>query len=509
MLTDLYPGRRKTKDGTTTVAADEAGSVQLNERFRQVEHNTGLKRFNNTRPFTEVSQWTGAEQKAIIRQLVAVVSPLFAQKAPYALHFVRAACDLVTLSQYKSHDENTLGYISSALERMNTLKEEFRPYRRTREGEKNFNFPKWHALTHIIQDIRMFGALDGTCTGTNSEAHHMTMVKQFYNLTNKRDFLIQICLHNSRKVALMAADHERISEQCRPSTTVDNRDRTYPTSVSNPLPFKKLGWSIPGIQPNSTRLPLSEVASTIRMPDFTHAVAVFVRHHRQKSAGVPITSYDEDRLESDPSWVSRMTIRIHPSMRCWRPSGKRHNDAEHCDGDLVRCAPDWQNSGSWRKDYVWVQEFQQGNGKRPSRTVTHGRVVAQVHLILTVIDNQKHDKKGKAREYTGAFSEVLGFNNNGQIDDTTGMLSVRRQTHTSISRQRTLRAFRLYDLTSVIRPVHLVAKDLPGVASVGGTSYYVNNYIDWDEYNRLYSSTFDRDWTRTVREYRRKRARRE
>ncbi|KAH5563460.1 hypothetical protein HBI24_249200 [Parastagonospora nodorum] len=54
-------------------------------------HSTSLKRFNNKRAFTE----------AIIQQLIAVVSPLFVLKAPFALHFIRIVCDLVTLAQYK------------------------------------------------------------------------------------------------------------------------------------------------------------------------------------------------------------------------------------------------------------------------------------------------------------------------------------------------------------------------------------------------------------------------
>ncbi|KAH4204979.1 hypothetical protein HBI95_141990 [Parastagonospora nodorum] len=73
-----------------------------------------------------------------------VVSLLFVLKAPFALHFIYAVCDLVTLAQYKKE-------------------------------EKNFNYSKWHALIYIIQDIRMYRALDSICTEANSEAHHITM----------------------------------------------------------------------------------------------------------------------------------------------------------------------------------------------------------------------------------------------------------------------------------------------------------------------------------------------
>ncbi|KAH5618351.1 hypothetical protein HBI23_247760 [Parastagonospora nodorum] len=379
----------------TTPVTQESSSTQLNERFRQVMHSTSLKRFNNKRAFTE----------AIIQQLIAVVSPLFISKAPFALHFIHAVCNLVTLAQYKSHDKDTLAYIQGALERMNVFKEEFRVYRRTLEEEKNFNYPK---------------ALDSICTRANSEAHHITIVKQFYSMTNKKEYILQICLHNSQKTALLAANHATIVKQSQPSTTVDIQDRTYSTR------------SIPGIQPHSTKLPLSEVAANIAISNFTHAAA----------AGQLITSYDKDRLDQS--------------------SGKRHNDPEHCDEE--------------RRDYVWVQEFKHRDNRQQSRTVTDSRVVAQLHLILTIIDHTRYDKDRKHIAYIRAFSEVLLFNNNRQIDNTTRMLT-----------------FKFYDLSTIIRPVHLVPRDLPNSTT--------------HKYNRLYSPTFNINLLRTLREYRQKQTR--
>ncbi|KAH6084097.1 hypothetical protein HBI65_201790 [Parastagonospora nodorum] len=47
--------------------------------------------------------------------LIAVVSLLFILKAPFALHFIRAVCNLVILAQYKSYDEDTLAYIQELI----------------------------------------------------------------------------------------------------------------------------------------------------------------------------------------------------------------------------------------------------------------------------------------------------------------------------------------------------------------------------------------------------------
>ncbi|KAH4938895.1 hypothetical protein HBH74_071250 [Parastagonospora nodorum] len=120
-------------------------------------HSTSLKHFNNKRAFIE---------------LIAVVSLLFILKASFALHFIRAVYNLVILAQYKSYDENTLAYIQGALERINIFKEEFQVYQRTLREEKNFNYPK---------------ALNSIYTRANSKAHHITIVKQFYSIINKKD----------------------------------------------------------------------------------------------------------------------------------------------------------------------------------------------------------------------------------------------------------------------------------------------------------------------------------
>ncbi|KAH6087571.1 hypothetical protein HBI65_185540 [Parastagonospora nodorum] len=337
LATDTLHLLLKGLDNSTTPVTQESSSTQLNERFRQVMHSTSLKRFNNKRAFTE----------AIIQQLIAVVSPLFVLKAPFALHFIRAVCDLVTLAQYKSHDEDTLAYIQGALERINVFKEEFRVYQQTLEEEKNFNYPK---------------ALDSICTRANSEAYHITIVKQFYSITNKKEYILQICLHNSQRTALLS----------QPFTTVDIQDRTYSTRVTR-------------IQPHSTKLPLSEVAVNIAISDFTHAAAVF------------------------------------------------------------------------RRDYVWVQEFEHRDNRQQSRTVT---------------DNRKHIA------YIRAFSEVLLFNNNRQINNTTRILSVRRRAWNAAPKRQTLQAFKFYDLSTIIRSVHLVPRDLPDSTTHTTMSYYVNNYIN-------------------------------
>ncbi|KAH5707366.1 hypothetical protein HBI20_204730 [Parastagonospora nodorum] len=98
---------------------------------------TSLKRFNNKRAFTE---------------LIAIVFLLFILKAPFALHFIYAVCNLVTLAQYKN--------------------------------------------------IRIYRALDSICTRANSKAYYITIVKQFYSIINKKEYILQICFEVAVNIAI-------------------------------------------------------------------------------------------------------------------------------------------------------------------------------------------------------------------------------------------------------------------------------------------------------------------
>ncbi|KAH5389707.1 hypothetical protein HBI32_250790 [Parastagonospora nodorum] len=203
-----------------------------------IMHSTSLKRFNNKRAFTE---------------LIAIVSLLFVSKAPFALHFIRVVCNLVTLAQYKR-----------ALERINIFKKEFQVYQQTLEEEKNFNYPK---------------ALDSICTRANSKAHYITIVKQFYSIINKKE------------TALLAANYATIVKQSQLSTTIDIQDCTYSIRVTRPLPFRRLRY---------------EVAANIAISNFIYAAAQFSskRHNDSKHCNEELhliliiidhTYYDKDR----------------------------------------------------------------------------------------------------------------------------------------------------------------------------------------------------------------------
>jgi hypothetical protein len=58
-----------------------------------------------------------------------VIAPILISYYPNAIKFLRAVIDFITLAEYRSHDEETLGYIKYALNRINKMKEKFRNLR--------------------------------------------------------------------------------------------------------------------------------------------------------------------------------------------------------------------------------------------------------------------------------------------------------------------------------------------------------------------------------------------
>ena len=81
--------------------------------------------------------------------------------------------------------------------------------------------------------------------------------------------------------------------------------------------------------------------------------------------------------------------------------------------------------------------------------------------------------------------ESLKFRNGGVIDPVHGMVEMERWPPSKAIKTRDSGPRRFYSLTSVVRSAHVI----PGF---GDTSQieYINNPIDWDQYNTIYDPDF-------------------
>ena len=526
---------RRPKNSKRTVAGAKA-SIQLDQRFRQVETFTGLKRFHN---FSNVQQWAGPEQKAMVRQLLPVVAPMLESSHSAALHCTRAILDFVMLSTYASHDETTLGYLEHALYRIDKLKPVFRHSRpranasatnRARAAratasqaessddedgreenqedgaKRHFNIPKLHALSHYQHFIKQYGSAQGfdTC---HSEAAHKYLIKRYFPRTNKNiGFESQILDHNVRALKMLAMEDIMVHLNTHPTSAAERRmEAGLAKMARDPMPT-----SLPLLTEDSVALEAlhqpgkewrraSHITDDDRFgcSDFLAALAVFLREKRKSLDNTDeMTDFSDDR-ESDPTWAGEFFVGIYSSMTSYICSGRDGGMDGSNIGQLVeqhiRCTWNWRNTGVSRRDTIWIQEtepdlgYQNNGGAKGS-----GRSIGRLILLFIVIDHERKDDQNKYRRYSGVFLERLKWRNQGLPFQSHGMLEVEVQPASKSLHTRKLGARRAYDISVVIRSARLVPKD-PQL-----TTFYVNNFIDWDQYNTIYEEDFISSGIRTA-----------
>jgi Plavaka transposase len=363
ITSEVVPASKKRKRHRRTVQ-DISAESQIDQRFMEIPQYPGLKVFHDT-PFSQISQWTGDEQKSILKQLIPALAPLLTSKAPYAMHFARATLDFVTMAQYRTHDEETLRYMEHALYRIDKLKGVFQGFRpRAKDSDEgHFNFPKFHAMTHFMDHIRQFGAADGYDT-SNGEAAHKYAVKAYWNRTNKQsDFELQICLHNTRRVSVLATESWLLHYNSRTVSTAERSMALQLTKPTRHIDMRLTPWGLEtdqyayisqyGLGLTKWRT-VGTLADSLEISDFEDALAVFLRECRRKVVGQNSTQADMDRRDLDPSWIRPYFIQVHPSLKCWKRTGADPNDLDQVAEEIVHCAPNWRKSGNWKRDYIWV-----------------------------------------------------------------------------------------------------------------------------------------------------------
>ena len=479
--------------GVERGVAHIGGLGHLDRRFEMIPPYTGLKVFKK---ISQVKQWTGVEQKAMIKQYVAVLAPLLMAEHTGELYCIRAIIDFITLAQYRSHSEETLRYMLAALKRIDLLKDVFAPYRPvdkiTEAG--HFNFPKFHAMTHYPEYIRLYGAADGVDT-SHGEAAHKYQIKEYYGRTNKRDtYLDQLVLLNIRRVKVISMEAilaHRLLEKVRKSPS-EKLILSHNTRPSKAVPLAKLGIKLSATEALEVKMHrlekglwcrASALADHLHIDGFLEALATFVIQNRARQNGIPLTDEDLDRRQKVTFNIQDYFTCFHRSLTCWKPNGKVSNDLDKLIPEKVRCSPAWMGGGG-RNDYAWVQEYQVNDHEDQSQSILNGRLVGQVMMTITVCDPQSFDPQtNRARRYTGALIEVLRPINNGIPHEVHGMIELQKWTVHKARNARKLGGLRFYSMSTILRSAHVVPADKAGV-------FYINNYIDWDQYNSVYDPDF-------------------
>ncbi len=176
--------------------------TQLDERFWNILPFTGLKLF---RYYSKVVQWSGNEQKAMVKQLITAATLLLIQDALEIIHCTCTILDITMLAQYPSHNDEILSYMEHILYRLDKTKIVFENHRPidAKLFRPTFNYSKFHAMTHFVKCIRDYESAINYNT-VHSKAAHKYLLKVFYGQTNKKKYKSQILKHNIRHTNVIA-----------------------------------------------------------------------------------------------------------------------------------------------------------------------------------------------------------------------------------------------------------------------------------------------------------------
>ncbi len=178
------------KERDSQIIADTTHDVQLNQRFQVVLSYSKLRCFHD---FLFMKQWINIKQKTIVHQLIAIVTSLLIRKASDALYCAQALINFVMMTQYWSHDDESLHYMNNAIYRINVLKEVFKQF----WHNENFNYFKFYVISYYMNFIQRYEDADDFDTSYMKVAHKF-LIKDYYNLINKwKNFQMQILYHNT------------------------------------------------------------------------------------------------------------------------------------------------------------------------------------------------------------------------------------------------------------------------------------------------------------------------
>ena len=193
VLHQLYQGVLKH---LTSWIQEVMGADELDSRIRSLAPACGVRHFENG--ISGLSQVTGTERKHIARVLL---SCLVGKIESEGILACRSLLHFIHLSQYPSHDEETLGYLQSELDTWH----KYRSYFIKQGVRDDFNIPKFHSLLHYIDSIRWLGTTDNYSTEL-FERLHIDFAKEGWRASNKHDHFPQMVKFLSRQEKIASYD---------------------------------------------------------------------------------------------------------------------------------------------------------------------------------------------------------------------------------------------------------------------------------------------------------------
>ncbi len=112
------------------------------------------------------------------------------------------------------------------------------------------------------------------------------------------------------------------------------------------------------------------------------------------------------------------------------------------------------------------------------------RCVEQVQIIIIVLNHQRLNFKKRSQRYTEALFKLKRWINKEVTHSMHDMHEVKNFSSNTSQNSRLLDFRHFYNLLHIIRSAHLVSANQMCI------KFYVNNFINWNQYNTVYDLNF-------------------
>ncbi|KAH9912826.1 uncharacterized protein B0H18DRAFT_889166 [Fomitopsis serialis] len=168
---------------------DLLGPTELDHRLRSLPPAFGVRHFKHG--ISSLAQVSGKERKEMAKVLLGC---LIGKIPKPVMTVFRSLLDFIYLAQYPTHDDDTLRYLTDALDTFHKHKDVL-----IKLGIRDsLNIPKIHSLLHYAESIRLYGTTDNYNTEA-FERLHIDFAKDAWRATNHRDEFPQMVKWISRR----------------------------------------------------------------------------------------------------------------------------------------------------------------------------------------------------------------------------------------------------------------------------------------------------------------------
>ncbi len=147
---------------------------------------------------------------------------------------------------------------------------------------------------------------------------------------------------------------------------------------------------------------------------------------------------------------------------------------------LVQCLLEWDSDKRPCQDYICLGEREPEDGPPNDKKPWNRKQIGKLLFIVTVADPEWFIDKDRPIIYIGIFVELYNWKNHRQVHKIHGMVELEKMCVSMAKLLRNFGAHFIVEISLILHSAHIVFRDQEKIV------FYVNNYIDWDQFNQLY-----------------------